>query len=287
MIALKRIVESQGSEGQYYDLGRDFANFRRAIDGSFEHVKATFEKSIGASLVGKRIRARASRGFKQYVKDYEFDVSRITLDDYYDNYVVVAHDENSGKKKEYFLKPGFKIQILGPATGQPSPDKAPNPADMNQQPEAPNTVQPAPQDAPMQPAQVPQPTSHDEPMREDAGEKAYDAYPIEQIIKDIKPWFGTLIKDPRVVAHDGIRDFVTGLGWSTTIGDNVVGLFDLRLPKAMAKFRLDQNILQTILASVNKKIGGGKSQFELKNFKFDDKEEEYQIRLKKTTKSNV
>lgn len=285
MIALKRIVESQGAEGQYYDLGRDFATFRRAIDGSFEQVKAAFEKSIGEKLIGKRIRARASRGYKQYVKDYEFDVARISIDDYYDNYVIVAHDQSTSKSKEYFLKPGFKIQVLGPATGKPSPDKAPS--GQAQQPDAAPPVQPAPQDAPMQQMPDPHPTSHEEPMREEKAD-TYDAYSIEQIVKDIKPWFGELVNDPRLTQHDGVRDFVVSLGWSTQGKDgSTISMFDLRLPKTMAKFRLTPEILTKLLSSVSKKVDGGKSNFELKSLNFDEKEDEFKLRLKKTAKSNV
>ena len=78
--------------------------FRRTIDGTSEQIKHKFEQAIGEKLNGKRVRARASRGYKQYVKDYEFDIVKISLDDYYDNYVVVAHDNTTPKPKEYFLK---------------------------------------------------------------------------------------------------------------------------------------------------------------------------------------
>lgn len=271
-IVLKRLLEQQGSEGQYYDLGRDFSTFKRAIDGSFEHVKATFEKAIGSKLVGKKIRARASKGYKQYVKDYELNVTRITLDDYYDNYCVVAHDESSGKSKEYFLKPGFKIQIVGPADAKR--------AEQPQQPQA-----PAPQDAPMHtaagPASTGQGMSHEEPMNEKAN--PYDAYSIEEIIKDIKPWFSTFLKDPRVGENNAMRDFVKGLGWKTAGGDGkTVALFDLRLPNQMAKFKLTSEIVADVLNKSNLK-SGGKSLFELKNLQYDEKNEEFNLRLKKTT----
>ena len=83
-ISLKRILEQQGME-QFYDLGKDFSNFRRTIDGADEQIKQRFEQAINSKLNGKRIKARASRGYKQYVKDYEFDVVKVTIDDYYDN----------------------------------------------------------------------------------------------------------------------------------------------------------------------------------------------------------
>jgi hypothetical protein len=268
MIALKRLVEQQGSEGQYYDLGRDFSTFRRAIDGSFEQVKAAFEKSIGAKLIGKKIRARASRGYKQYVKDYEFNVSRITLDDYYDNYCVVAHDESSQKAREYFLNPGFKITILGPA-------------DSNRpQPQTPMT--PAPQDAPMHTALAPKESpSHEEPMQEEKG-NAYDAYSIEEIIKDIKPWFEQFLNDVRLGENNAMRDFVRGLGWKRSVNGKTVAMFDLRLPNQMAKVKLTPEIVTNALSKANQK-GDGKTLFELKSLKYDEKTEETSLRVKKIT----
>src|ERR1035437_3143126 len=142
MISLLRVVESYGAEGQYYDLGKDFSAFRRMIDGADQQVRQQYEKQISTKLVGKRIRAWASRGYKQFVKNYEFDVTRITLDDYYDNFVVVAYDNTTPKPKEYFLKPGFKVQILGPSTGQPSPQKGGDPRFETPKSVGPTTIQP-------------------------------------------------------------------------------------------------------------------------------------------------
>ena len=62
MISLLRVVESYGVEGQFYDLGKDFSAFRRMIDGADQQVKQQYEKAISAKLVGKRVRASASRG---------------------------------------------------------------------------------------------------------------------------------------------------------------------------------------------------------------------------------
>ena len=111
MIKLKRIVESYGAEGQLYDLGQDFSAFRRMIDGADQQIRQQYEKQIASKLVGKRVRARASRGFKQYVKDYEFDVTKVTLDDYYDNFVVVAYDTLDSKTKRVF--PQARVQSSG------------------------------------------------------------------------------------------------------------------------------------------------------------------------------
>ena len=142
MIKLSRIVESYGAQGQYYDLGKDFSAFRRMIDGADQQVKQQYEKAISDKLVGKRVRARASRGYKQFVKDYEFDVAKVTLDDYYDNFVVVAYDNTTPKPKEYSSQTGFKVQILGPSTGAPSPQKGGDPRFEKPVQPGPTTIQP-------------------------------------------------------------------------------------------------------------------------------------------------
>jgi hypothetical protein len=287
MINLKRIVEQQGSDGQYYDLGRDFANFRRTIDGSFEQVKQRFEQIIGAKLNGKRIHARASRGYKQYVKDYEFDVSTVSIDDYYDNYVAVAHDNSTPKPKEYFLKPGFKIQILGPASGQPSPQKDEKPGEKPNEP-APKPMSPKqnPDKAQSQPmAQAPAgaaPTASDEPVKEGdggGGAARYDAYPIDAIVQDVKSWLPrTLLK-----SGDAVRDFVKGLGWLKNLGHGKsVALFDLKVPIVNVSPNVSQDSLKKIIDRSSTRVGNWDTKYELMKMEPDTKREDYIIRIKKT-----
>lgn len=277
MINLKRIVEQQGMEGQYYDLGVDFSSFKRMLDGSTDQIKQKFEKNIGAKLSGKRIRARASRGYKQYVKDYEFDVSRITLDDYYDNYVVVAHDNTTPKAKEYFLKPGFKIQILGAASGQPTQgderpavEKKPEP---QQKPVVPNPD--AAQSQPMAPAG----TSVEEPsVKENVGTGHFDAYSIDTISQDIKSWLPSILRKP----NTAIRDFIKGLGWLKNLGNGrSIAMFDLKLPQAAIKVALTAANLKKLLGSADKN-GTISTRYEVTNVEPDVKNDEVIVRVKKT-----
>jgi hypothetical protein len=274
MISLKRIVEQQEAGGQFYDLGKDFANFRRAIDGTSDQIKQRFEQAIGASLNGKRIRARASRGYKQYVKDYEFDVSKITLDDYYDNYVVVAHDNTTPKPREYFLKPGFKIQVLGPASGQPSQgveqqkEKAPAPA-----------ASPAPAQ-PVQAAGAQQPVKEDSSPAElsPKGTGHFDAYSIDTIEDDIKGWLPRILLKP----EEALRDFVVGLGWLKNLGHGrSVAMFDLKLPIKGVKVPLTHENLSRLLKSVNK-TGTINVTYDLVKADQDEAKEEVIVRVKKT-----
>lgn len=131
------------ASAQYYDLGKDFSSFTQAMDTATETVKTRFEQAIASKLKGKKIRARASRGYKQFEKDYEIDVVNVSLDDYYDNYVVVVKGSNN---KEYFLKPGFKVQIIGSAEApEQEKPKQPQPQQPPPQPQSQPSKQPEPQ----------------------------------------------------------------------------------------------------------------------------------------------
>ena len=296
-ILLKRIVEQQGMDGQFYDLGKDFANFKRTIDGSFEQVKAKYEQAIGSKLVGKRVRARASRGYKQYLKDFEFDVTKITLDDYYDNYVVVAHDNTTPKPKEYFLKPGFKITILGPATRQPSPQKGGKPQNGEPprvQPPMPNQLDQTDntQSQPMSPAPSGVSPSDREIDEDTKQHKRYDAYSIESIIEDVKPWIPYFLIKPETP----IREFIKGLGWLKEFaGGHSVAMFDIKLPKFALKKEPSADVIKQILAKMSRHgttevmsehvtIG---TVYDLVNMEFDKLSNEWHIRIKKTMTENT
>lgn len=267
MIPLKCIVEYAILQGQSYDIGADFGNFQRAVDGTTEQVKQRFEQSINNKLRGKRIRARASRGYKQFEKDYEFDASRITIDDYYDNFVVVAHDESGRKPKEYFLKPGAKIQIIGLASGHPSPNTTPG----EPQGDLPRVV--------ASPEQPKMPRKETSPMDEDKDK--YDAYPIESIADDIKKWARILMKDTRL----GERSFVKSLGWSKTLPDGrSVAVFDLEFPVDQLKTKLTEKALQTMLSIVSG-IKDEKVDVRFQLVKFEPQRDAYKVRIKKITKN--
>lgn len=280
MISLKRIIEQQGSEGQYYDLGKDFANFRRTIDGADDQIKQRFEQAIGSKLNGKRISARASRGYKQYVKQYEFDVTKVTLDDYYDNYVVVAHDNTTPKPKEYFLKTGYKIVILGPASGQPATGEKEVEKPQGQQPSNQPTAEPsqpqqanpdAAQSQPMKPAQQ-------QVKEAGAGTGHYDAYSIDAISDDIKSWLPSILLKPETA----MRDFIKGLGWMKELDNGQsVALFDLKLAVNAMKVKLSEQLIQSLLEKINRH-GTIDTKFELVKFEPNEKKDEFLVRIKKT-----
>lgn len=278
MINLKRIIEQQGADGQYYDLGKDFANFRRSIDGTFDQIKQKFEQIIGAKLNGKRVRARASRGYKQYVKDYDFDITKVTLDDYYDNYVVVAHDNTTPKAKEYFLKPGFKIQVLGPATGQSTQDsKVQKPVGS---PASAATVA-SPDKAQSQPMA---PAGAQKPMDEVSTHGSHDAYSIDTIGQDIKGWLPRILVKPETA----IRDFVVGLGWLKQLGKgHSVAMFDLKLPVKGVKVPLTDDNLKKLVKSADRNQGTITTTYDIVHVKPNTQHEEVVVRIKKTMRDQT
>lgn len=101
--------QPQGSE---FNVGVDFTNFERTIAAYTENAKNQFQTKL-LNLVGnKKVFLRGSKGYGQPIKDYTINVKSVSIDFYYERYVVVFKDEND---KEYFLEPGYKIKILGNA----------------------------------------------------------------------------------------------------------------------------------------------------------------------------
>ena len=287
-ISLKRIVESYGAEGQYYDVGKDYSAFHRMIDGADQQIKQQYEKTISDKLVGKRVRAHASRGYKQFTKNYEFDITKISLDDYYDNFVVVAYDSTTPKPKEYFLKTGFKVQILGPANGQPSPEKGGDPRFQKTKEAGPTTIQPgkdpqAAQSQPMALAPVGR-TPQETPMKEGQNDGLYDAYGVEEISEDLKSWLPEILLKPKTA----LREFVKGLGWRKDIDENTkVSMYDLRIPGNMVKPNVNQETIKKLLEKaalapvIGEDQGKTKIKYDLVKIDADKKKSEWNLRIKK------
>ena len=98
--------------GQEFNVGLDFNNFEKTIAAFTENAKNLFQTKL-LNLVGnKKVFLRGSKGYGQPIKDYTINVKSVSIDFYYDRYVVVFKDEN---EKEYFLEPGYKLKILGRA----------------------------------------------------------------------------------------------------------------------------------------------------------------------------
>lgn len=93
-----------------YNVSAEFSDFEAKIARTTAESKAAFLQNLNNRVLGKKVSIQASKGYGQPVRDYEISVTSTSLDYFYDRYVVILRDEDD---KEYFLKPGFKITILG------------------------------------------------------------------------------------------------------------------------------------------------------------------------------
>ncbi len=100
-----------------YNVQNDFSQFDMALKNCTEQTKIKYQKVIQDKIIGKKIVLRASKGYKQPESDYTVNVTGVQLDYYYDRYViiVIGREEKKQKVGKFFVKPGFKIKILGAA----------------------------------------------------------------------------------------------------------------------------------------------------------------------------
>jgi hypothetical protein len=100
-----------------YDVLPDFTSFDTKLKNSTEVLKNNLQKNIQDKILGKKIVIRASKGYKQPETDYTINVTGVAIDYYYDRYVIiiVGREENKQKVAKFFIKPGFKVKILGNA----------------------------------------------------------------------------------------------------------------------------------------------------------------------------
>ena len=100
-----------------YDIQPDFTAFDQKLKNSTESLKVNLQKTIQDKILGKKIVVRASKGFKQPEADYTINVTGVSIDYYYDRYVVIiiGREENKQKVAKFFVKPGFKVKIMGNA----------------------------------------------------------------------------------------------------------------------------------------------------------------------------
>lgn len=123
-----------------YSPAFDFNDFENKLSQATETAKNNFQERLLSKVGGKKVLIRASKGYGQPKKDYTINVSSVSIDYYYERYVIILKDE---KEKEYFLDTGMKIKILGAAEAKkvkstqpvkapsalaptPAPEQAPN-----------------------------------------------------------------------------------------------------------------------------------------------------------------
>jgi len=116
----------QGQEDpNLYDAKSDLSDFETRVSQSTLQNKGTFQNKIMSKIGNKQVQLRASKGYGQPEKDYIVNVSGVSIDFYYEKYVIVVKGREQGKQKEseYFVKPPYQIKILGNAVVTPSAKK--------------------------------------------------------------------------------------------------------------------------------------------------------------------
>ena len=108
----------QQSGGNTYNLGFDLEEFQKKLSQATETVKNEFKEKILTQVANQKIQFRASKGYGQPEKDYTVNVDDVSIDFYYENYVVVikGREPNKQKQSEYFIKYPYVIKKLGAAT---------------------------------------------------------------------------------------------------------------------------------------------------------------------------
>lgn len=174
-------------------------------------------------------------------------------------------NQTQKRPKEYFLNSQTKVQIIGLASGQLSPGITPS----EPQGKLPTVI--------ASPEEVKE-LANTATTSMKKGKKSYDAYPIDSIVDDIKPWVHILMKDPRI----GEKDFVKSLGWMKTLPDgrSSIAVYDVILPTDQMKTKITDQAMQTILNKISgKKEGNSDVRFKL--VKFDPQKDFYRVRIKK------
>lgn len=118
-----------GEQGQQdpnlYDAKSDLSDFESRVSQSTLQNKSSFQNKIMSKIGNKQVQLRASKGYGQPEKDYIVNVSGISIDFYYEKYVIIVKGREQGKQKEseYFVKAPYQIKILGNAVVTPSVKK--------------------------------------------------------------------------------------------------------------------------------------------------------------------
>lgn len=118
--------QSQGQQDpNLYDVKPELTDFETRVSQSTLQNKGEFQNKILSKIGNKQVQLRASKGYGQPEKDYLVNVSGVSIDFYYEKYVIIVKGREQGKQKEseYFVKAPYQIKILGNAVVTPSAKK--------------------------------------------------------------------------------------------------------------------------------------------------------------------
>ena len=100
-----------------YEIQDDFFAFQKRLNNATEEVKDKYQEKIQNAILGKKIVLQAAKGYKQNEQKYTVNVVGVSLDYYYDKYIIVitGREDNAHKMHDFFVNPAYSIRILGPA----------------------------------------------------------------------------------------------------------------------------------------------------------------------------
>jgi hypothetical protein len=110
-------AQPQQDSNVYSSIGDELNKFEQTVSQSTLDNKRNFQNQIMSKIGNKQIQLLASKGYGQPPKEYIVNVSGVSIDFYYEKYVVVIKGREEGKQKEseFFIKPPYQIKILGNA----------------------------------------------------------------------------------------------------------------------------------------------------------------------------
>lgn len=117
--------QSSQKDPNLYDASQDLTQFENSVAQLTDQNKTNFQNKILSQIGNKQVQLRASKGYGQPEKDYIVNVSGVSIDFYYEKYVIVVkgREQNKQKESEYFLKAPYTIKIVGNAVVTPSARK--------------------------------------------------------------------------------------------------------------------------------------------------------------------
>jgi hypothetical protein len=117
--------EQSQQDPNLYDVKPELTDFESRVSQSTLQNKGEFQNKILSKIGNKQVQLRASKGYGQPEKDYIVNVSGVSIDFYYEKYVIIVKGREQGKQKEseYFVKSPYQIKILGNAVVTPSAKK--------------------------------------------------------------------------------------------------------------------------------------------------------------------
>jgi hypothetical protein len=92
-----------------------------AFEKSLAKLITKFESILESKVAGRLVRLRASKGYGQVEKEYEFTTASVSIVLFKEKYNIIFRGTN---RKEYYVNPAFNVKILGGGQQDVTPPQA-------------------------------------------------------------------------------------------------------------------------------------------------------------------